>query len=148
MAMKQTIVRPLLLLITCKRIPSPLVSTFMTKMNERTQPELMAEEERLIVKKAQEVVCGKWRLFILLHLGQQVRRYSELRRLLPDVSEKVLIQELKTLVQLGVLEKRSYNEVPPRVEYRLSERGLTILPILLQIKDIGRHFLTGKSVAG
>lgn len=109
-------------------------------MNERIQPDLMAEEERLVVKKALEVVCGKWRLFILLHLGQKTRRYSELRRLLPDVSEKVLIQELKALVQLGVLEKQSYNEVPPRVEYRMSQRGLAVLPILLQIKDIGRHF--------
>ncbi len=109
-------------------------------MNERSQPDLMAEEERLVVKKALEVVCGKWRLFILLHLGQKTRRYSELRRLLPGVSEKVLIQELKALVQLGVLEKQSYNEVPPRVEYRLSQRGLAVLPILLQIKDIGRHF--------
>ncbi len=110
-------------------------------MNERTQPDLMAEEERLIVKKALEVVCGKWRLFILLHLGHKTRRYSELRRLLPDVSEKVLIQELKALVQLGVLEKQSYNEVPPRVEYRMSKRGLAVLPILLQIKEIGQHFV-------
>jgi DNA-binding HxlR family transcriptional regulator len=117
----------------------------MTKISERSQPELMTEEDRIIVKKAQEVVCGKWRLFILLHLSHNVRRYSELRRLLPDVSEKVLIQELKTLVQLGVLEKQSYKEVPPRVEYRLSERGRSILPILLQIKDIGRHFLVNKS---
>lgn len=101
----------------------------------------MADEERLIVKKSLEVVCGKWRLFILLHLGQKVRRYSELRRLLPDVSEKVLIQELKSLVQLGVLEKQSFSEVPPRVEYRLSKRGLDVLPMLQQIKDIGRHFL-------
>lgn len=131
----------LLLILTNKAVINLAVSFCTTKMNERIQPELMAEEERLVVKKALEVVCGKWRLFILLHLGQKVRRYSELRRLLPDVSEKVLIQELKTLVQLGVLEKQSYNEVPPRVEYRLSERGLTVLPILLQIKDIGRHFL-------
>lgn len=129
------------LLLTIKALANLTVSFCTTKMNERIQPELMAEEERLVVKKSLEVVCGKWRLFILLHLGQKVRRYSELRRLLPDVSEKVLIQELKTLVQLGVLEKQSYNEVPPRVEYRLSERGLTVLPILLQIKDIGRHFL-------
>lgn len=101
----------------------------------------MAEEDRLLVKKALEVVCGKWRLFILLHLGNQTRRYSELRRLLPDVSEKVLIQELKALVQLGVLEKESFNEVPPRVEYRLSERGRAVLPTLLQIKEIGKHFM-------
>ena len=111
-------------------------------MNERIQPELMAEEERLIVKKALEVVCGKWRLLILLHLGLKTRRYSELRRLLPDVSEKVLIQELKALVQLGVLEKQSYNEVPPRVEYKLSQKGVAVLPLLHQIKDIGKHFMT------
>lgn len=101
----------------------------------------MAEDERLVVKKALEVICGKWRLFILLHLGTKTRRYSELRRLLPDVSEKVLIQELKALVQIGVLDKQSYNEVPPRVEYRLSEKGRAVLPTLLQIKDIGLHFL-------
>lgn len=101
----------------------------------------MAEEDRLIIRKALEVICGKWRLFILLHLGQKTRRYSELRRLLPDVSEKVLIQELKALVELGVLEKQSFNEVPPRVEYRLSERGQAVLPTLLQIKEVGKHFM-------
>lgn len=101
----------------------------------------MAEEDRLIIRKALEVICGKWRLFILLHLGEKTRRYSELRRLLPDVSEKVLIQELKALVELGVLEKQSYNEVPPRVEYRLSDRGQAVLPTLLQIKEVGKHFM-------
>ncbi|WP_041257625.1 winged helix-turn-helix transcriptional regulator [Fibrella aestuarina] len=110
-------------------------------MNAKTQPDLMAEEDRLIIRKALEVICGKWRLFILLHLGQKTRRYSELRRLLPDVSEKVLIQELKALVELGVLEKQSFNEVPPRVEYRLSERGQAVLPTLLQIKEVGKHFM-------
>lgn len=101
----------------------------------------MADDERLEVKKGLEVVSGKWRLLILLHLAPKTRRYSELRRLLPDVSEKVLIQELKALVQLGVLEKQSYNEVPPRVEYRLSRRGGEILPMLLQIREIGKRFL-------
>ncbi|MEZ0609841.1 winged helix-turn-helix transcriptional regulator [Fibrella sp. WM1] len=110
-------------------------------MNAKTQPDLMAEEDRLIIRKALEVICGKWRLFILLHLGEKTRRYSELRRLLPDVSEKVLIQELKALVELGVLEKQSFNEVPPRVEYRLSERGQAVLPTLLQIKEVGKHFM-------
>ncbi|MBO0934255.1 winged helix-turn-helix transcriptional regulator [Fibrella sp. HMF5036] len=110
-------------------------------MNGIKQPELMVEEDRLLIKKALEVVCGKWRLFILLHLAEKTRRYSELRRLLPDVSEKVLIQELKALVQLGVLEKESFNEVPPRVEYRLSDRGKAVMPLLLQIKEIGRYFL-------
>ena len=85
-------------------------------MNEKEHLELTADQDRLVVKKALEVICGKWRLLILLHLGTNTRRYSELRRMLPDVSEKVLIQELKALVLLGVLEKQSYNEVPPRVD--------------------------------
>lgn len=110
-------------------------------MNEIRQLELMVDEDRLLIKKALEVVCGKWRLFILLHLANKTRRYSELRRLLPDVSEKVLIQELKALVLLGVLEKESFNEVPPRVEYRLSDRGKAVMPLLSQIKEIGRHFV-------
>lgn len=109
-------------------------------MNEKIKLELMADEERLLVRKALAIISGKWRLFILLNLKQKVRRYSEIRRLLPDVSEKVLIQELKALVALGVLEKQSFNEVPPRVEYRLSESGLAVLPMLLQIKEIGRYF--------
>ncbi len=110
-------------------------------MNGIKQPELIVEEDRLLLKKALEVICGKWRLFILLHLADKTRRYSELRRLIPDVSEKVLIQELKALVLLGVLEKQSFNEVPPRVEYRLSDRGKAVMPLLLQIKEIGRHFI-------
>jgi DNA-binding HxlR family transcriptional regulator len=110
-------------------------------MNGIKQPELMVDEDRLLIKKSLEVICGKWRLVILLHLADKTRRYSELRRLLPDVSEKVLIQELKALVLLGVLEKESFNEVPPRVEYRLSDRGKAVMPLLLQLKDIGRHFI-------
>lgn len=109
-------------------------------MNEKIKLELMADEERLLVRKALAIISGKWRLFILLNLRQKVRRYSEIRRLLPDVSEKVLIQELKALVVLGVLEKQSFNEAPPRVEYRLSDSGLAVLPMLMQIKEIGRHF--------
>ena len=111
-----------------------------SQMSQKFELELMDEEERLLVKKSLAIVCGKWRLLILLNLRQKVRRYSEIRRLLPEVSEKVLIQELKALVSLGVLEKQSYNEVPPRVEYKLSESGLAVLPMLAQIKEIGRHF--------
>ena len=110
-------------------------------MSGMKQPELMVGGDRLLIKKALEIVCGKWRLLILLHLADKTRRYSELRRLMPDVSEKVLIQELKALVLLGVLEKESFNEVPPRVEYRLSARGKAVMPLLLQIKEIGRHFV-------
>lgn len=92
------------------------------------------------LRKTLDIICGKWRLFIILELSEHVRRYGELRRLIPDVSEKVLIQELKALVALGVVEKQSFKEVPPRVEYRLSDKGRQILPLLTQLVQIGEVF--------
>ncbi|WP_317128613.1 winged helix-turn-helix transcriptional regulator [Spirosoma lacussanchae] len=74
-------------------------------------------------------------------LGTETRRYGELRRMIPDISEKVLIQELKALIELGVLEKKSFNEVPPRVEYNLTARGLKVLPTLYQLTSVGEVFL-------
>jgi DNA-binding HxlR family transcriptional regulator len=89
------------------------------------------------VKKALEVVGGKWKLQIINQVGNDVRRYGELKRLLPDISEKMLIQELKSLVAYGILEKKSYHEIPPRVEYILTERGRKVLPLIEAIKAFG-----------
>ncbi len=104
-----------------------------------------ADYSQQVLRKTLDIVCGKWRLFIILQLRDETRRYGELRRLIPDVSEKVLIQELKTLVALGVLEKESFSEMPPRVEYRLSQKGRQILPILLELSQIGAVFLEAKN---
>ena len=61
--------------------------------------------------------------------------------MIPEVSEKVLIQELKALVELGVIEKKSYNEVPPRVEYSLTATTLHIFPHKLELTAIAEAFL-------
>jgi DNA-binding HxlR family transcriptional regulator len=110
-------------------------------MKESNRDALVVGQEQQVFRKALDIICGKWRLFILLNLGEHTRRYGELRRMMPDVSEKVLIQELKTLISLGVLEKESFNEVPPRVEYRLTTKGLQVLPLLLELKQIGEPFM-------
>jgi len=78
---------------------------------------------------------------IIFQLDTQARRYSELRRMIPDVSEKILVQELKALTTLGVVEKKSHNEVPPRVEYNLTTKGLRILPMLLELMAVGEMFM-------
>lgn len=101
----------------------------------------VVNRDHQVFRKSLDIICGKWRLFILLNLGEHTRRYGELRRMMPDVSEKVLIQELKTLISLGVLEKESFNEVPPRVEYKLTSKGLHILPLLYALKQIGEPFM-------
>ncbi|GAB3693833.1 helix-turn-helix domain-containing protein [Spirosoma flavus] len=110
-------------------------------MNEKINPQMQADSRQLILKKTLDIICGKWRLYILYQLGTEPRRYGELRRLIPEVSEKVLIQELKALTNLGVIEKKSYNEVPPRVEYSLTQKGQQVYPTLIKLTSIGEVFL-------
>ncbi len=91
------------------------------------------------MRKAMEIVGGKWKLFIIQQLGNNTLRYSDIKRAIPDISEKMLIQELKSLVKSGVIEKKSYGEIPPRVEYRLSAKGKKALPLLEHIKKFGEY---------
>lgn len=110
-------------------------------MNDEIGTPTSSANTQVIIKKTLDIICGKWRLYIIFQLEEQARRYGELRRLIPEVSEKVLIQELKALVALGVLEKTSYGEIPPRVEYSLSEKGRKVLPVLIQLRSVGETFL-------
>ncbi len=110
-------------------------------MNHNERAIRLSDPNQEILKRSLEVICGKWRLFIIFQLSEQDRRYGELRRMIPDISEKVLIQELKALVGMGVLQKTVYSETPPRVEYGLTERAVQVLPILLQLRQVGEVFL-------
>jgi len=59
---------------------------------------------------------------------------------MPGISEKVLVNELKQLVDLGMLDKKAYGEVPPRVEYTLTEKGRTLLPVIDALHEVGQVF--------
>ena len=89
------------------------------------------------VRKAMEIVGGKWKLFIIQQLEKKTLRYGEIRRAIPDMSEKMLIQELKSLVEAGIIHKKSFGEIPPRVEYNLTDKGKKALPLLKHIKKFG-----------
>ncbi len=93
------------------------------------------------VSEALKIIAGKWRLQIIFEIGDQKRRFGEMKRLIPAISEKMLIQELKNLVNLGILRRKAYNEIPPRVEYSLTEQGKEILPIIEQMKIFGRKLI-------
>lgn len=74
---------------------------------------------------------GRWKLLILFHLfGGQVQRYSDLERLMPGISPKMLAQQLRQLEHDGIVARRVYPEVPPKVEYRLTEWGQALCPAL------------------
>lgn len=76
-------------------------------------------------------IGGKWKLIILWHLTfEGVHRYNELKRVLPGITHKMLSQQLKELEQDGLIHREQYNEVPPKVEYSITEKGLTLRPLL------------------
>ncbi|MFD2569707.1 winged helix-turn-helix transcriptional regulator [Spirosoma soli] len=110
-------------------------------MNDQLRTQKSTDTTQLVLQKTLDIICGKWRLYIIYQLGTEPKRYGELRRMIPDVSEKVLVQELKVLVSLGVVEKKSYGEIPPRVEYSLTAKGRQVLPKLLDLTSIGETFL-------
>ena len=88
-----------------------------------------------------QIFAGKWTLLIIFQLNQRTIRYGELKRAIPNISEKMLIDELKFLCSKGLVKKEQYLEVPPRVEYSLTELGEKVLPIIDEIAKFGMENL-------
>jgi len=83
------------------------------------------------VENVLRILEGRWKLVILFHLfGGHVRRFSELRRAIPAVSEKMLIQQLRQMERDGIVHRFVYHQVPPKVEYSLTDWGQALCPAL------------------
>ncbi|PQZ58598.1 transcriptional regulator [Bacillus sp. MYb209] len=85
------------------------------------------------------IISGKWKVVILWHLGVEgPHRFSELQRLFPSISHKVLSNQLKELMEDGIVDRTVYPEIPPRVEYYMTELGMSLLPIVEMMYDWGK----------
>lgn len=104
---------------------------------EESKKIIKQSDENCPVRKSLALLGGKWTLLILFQINERVIRYGELKRCIPGISEKVLIQELNFLVENKFISKKSYPEIPPRVEYRLTELGLKTLPIADTLASFG-----------
>jgi DNA-binding HxlR family transcriptional regulator len=93
------------------------------------------------VRTGLNVLGGKWKLLILSYLLDQTRRYGELRRLMPDITEKMLIQELRALEADGLVQRTVYQQVPPHVDYSLTEQGQRVRPVFLELLSWGVDYL-------
>ncbi len=83
------------------------------------------------LEQAIRLIDGRWKLLILFHLfGGRVRRYSDLERSIPTISQKMLGQQLRRLEADGLVRRTMYPEVPPRVEYQLTDWGQALCPAL------------------
>jgi len=87
------------------------------------------------------VVGGKWKASILWHLAQQTMRFSELQRQFADTTRKMLTQQLRELEADGLVHREVYPQVPPKVEYSLTEKGRSIYPILDMMCNWARQYL-------
>lgn len=89
---------------------------------------------RCPVRTTLEMIGGKWKLVILQQLlDNEELRLSELKLLIPDISEKMLIQELKALVESKLVIRKNYGEIPPRVGYLITEKGKNIKPVIKEM---------------
>lgn len=83
-------------------------------------------------------IGGKWKTVVLWYLRKEKRRFSELKARIPDITEKMLSLQLKELEKDGIVKRKVYAEVPPRVEYSLTDFGKTLIPVLESIAGWGR----------
>ncbi len=103
--------------------------------------EVIAVTARCPIRTTLELIGGKWKLLIVYQISDKSIRLSELKRQIPDISEKMLIQELKKLVDSNLVTRHNFGEVPPKVHYTLTENGLKIIPLIDQIAKFGINYL-------
>ena len=93
------------------------------------------------VEATLDIIGGKWKGVILFHLLDGTRRFGELRRLLPEVTQRMQTLQLRELEEAGIVHREVYREVPPRVEYSLTPFGQTLEPILMLMRDWGDDYM-------
>lgn len=101
----------------------------------------MAAENTCPVCRTAEVVCGKWTLLLVRDLAEGHTRFCELERSLAGISPRTLSLRLRALEEEGIVERQTFPEVPPRVEYALTEKGLALLPIIEDMRSYGERWL-------
>src|SRR4051812_29965385 len=103
--------------------------------------EEMATNDTCPVCATADIVCGKWTLLIIRDLAEQRSRFCELERSLKGISPRTLSLRLRALEEEGFVERRTFPEVPPRVEYALTEKGRALVPIIEDMRRYGREWL-------
>ncbi len=99
--------------------------------------EINISDENCPLRKTLEIIGGKWTMLIIFQINERTIRYGELKRCIVGISEKMLITQLKFLCEKGIVRKKSFPEIPPRVEYTLTNSGKELLPIINQVIQFG-----------
>ncbi len=93
------------------------------------------------IARTASLICGRWTLLILRDLAESPRRFCALERSLEGISPNTLVERLRTLEEEEIITRRAYAEIPPRVEYTLTEKGSALVPVLDMMRDYGERWL-------
>ena len=99
------------------------------------------------VCRTAEIISGKWTLLVIRDLAEDSKRFCELERSLEGISPRTLSLRLRCLEEHSIVERHTYPEVPPRVEYALTEKGRALVPLIEDMRSYGRDWLNGRSDA-
>lgn len=102
---------------------------------------------RCPVCRTADVVCGKWTLLVIRDLADGCRRFCELERSLEGISPRTLSLRLRALEEEGIVGRHTFPEVPPRVEYALTEKGEALVPLIEDMRRYGRRWLLEEDAA-
>lgn len=108
----------------------------------------MAVDETCPVCATAEIVCAKWTLLLIRDLAEGCSRFCELERSLAGISPRTLSLRLRALEEEGIVARHTFPEVPPRVEYALTEKGRALLPIVDDMRAYGEHWLSADCTSG
>lgn len=97
----------------------------------------LSELEDCPVTATMDVLGGKWKLLILHLINNDINRFGKMGMMLRDISKQMLTTQLRELESDGIIERKIFAEIPPRVEYSLSEKGKSLLPIIELMKEWG-----------
>jgi DNA-binding HxlR family transcriptional regulator len=106
----------------------------------------MAYDETCPVCRTAEIVCGKWTLLLIRDLAEGRSRFCELERSLVGISPRTLSLRLRALEEEGIVARQTFPEVPPRVEYALTEKGRALVPLIEDMRAYGLEWLAGACV--
>src|ERR671937_2041402 len=99
---------------------------------------VIASNDTCPVCRTAEIVCGKWTLLVIRDLAEGRSRFCELERSLQGISPRTLSLRLRALEEEGIVERQTFPEVPPRVEYALTEKGRALVPLVEDMRTYGR----------
>ncbi len=106
----------------------------------------MSDTNHCPVSATLELIGGKYKALILWHLAENKLRFSQLNKLIPNATPKMLTQQLREMESQSLIHREVYPVVPPKVEYSLTDHGKSLMPVLIAMRDWGAEYLRSKNI--